>query len=278
MSHASALWALSLGLLVTQSHVAAQDGPDPVDSSASLSAGADEDIQLQGDKVAVERGPGHAAGTYTGVAPGGTLAKDVPASVTKTPATITWPGFQMRADGTSRVFIQSTTPLSTQPSAAPGKFMVNLPGAHVLSGTNRLPLETRYFNTPVTRVMLNTNREGAQLILEMRADVTPQLSSERGSSGYYFTYIDLPKGNFVSAEKPKLTVSVDGAPPPPAPHARLHIRKSSSNPSDLTTYLDSNVAAQANAHASAGGQQNDTETPPSIKAQTGASGQIKLGQ
>jgi hypothetical protein len=278
MSHASALWALSLGLLLTQSHVSAQDGPDPVDSSASLSAGADEDIQLKGDKSAAEHGPGHAAGTYTGVAPGGTLAKDVSASITKTPATITWPGFQMRADGTSRVFIQSTTPLSTQPSAAPGKFMVNLPGAHVLGGTNRLPLETRYFNTPVTRVMLNTNREGAQLILEMRADVSPQLSTERGTSGYYFTYIELPKGNFVSAEKPRAALTVEGAPPPPAPHAHLHIRKSSSNPNDLTTYPDSNVAAQANAHAAVGGQQNDAETPPSIKAQTRASGQIKLGQ
>jgi hypothetical protein len=277
MSPVSAHWALALGIVLTQSRVVAQDGPAPVDSSASLSAGADEDIQLSGDKVATDHGHEHAAGTYMGVAPGGALAKDVSASAAKTPATITWPGFQMRADGTSRVFIQSTTPLSAQPTAAPGKFLVNLPGAHVSGGTNRLPLETRYFNTPVTRVMLNTNRDGAQLILELRADVAPQLSSERGTSGYYFTYVDLPKGNFVSAEKPKATLSPDGAPTAPHLTRTTHSGKSASTPSDLTSDFDATTGARAQASTSAG-QQNDSEMPPSIKAHSAMSGQIKLGQ
>jgi hypothetical protein len=68
----------------------------------------------------------------------------------------------------------------------------------VVAETNRLPLETRYFNTPVTKVSLSLDRSGATLVLELRAAVTPQISSERGSTGYFFTYVDLPKGNFVA--------------------------------------------------------------------------------
>jgi hypothetical protein len=273
MSHGPpgrALWAVMLGFVVTQSHASAQDGPAPVDSSASLSAGADEDIQRSGDRANTEHEHDHPAGTYTGVAPGGSVVPP-PAVAGKTPATITWPGFQMRADGTSRVFIQSTTALDAQPSAAPGKYLVNLRGAHVSGGTNRLPLETRFFNTPVTRVSLSANHDGAQLILDLRAEVSPQISSERGSSGYYFTYIDLPKGNYVTVttvEKPKATAraATATASAPPA-----HRRRVASHPNDLTTYLDGDSSPSP----AAGSGNIDSETPPGIKPQH-PSGQIKL--
>ncbi|HEX4355303.1 MAG TPA: hypothetical protein VHZ95_20385, partial [Polyangiales bacterium] len=134
-------------------------------------------------------------------------------------------------------------------------------------GTNRLPLETRYFNTPVTRVMLTANHEGAQLVLDLRADVAPQLSSERGTSGYYFTYIDLPKGKFVTeADKPKPIASQTEAVPargPTAPRITRRVRRSS-KPDDLTTYLDSNPNSGPNAPAANSGN-SDPESPPSIK-------------
>jgi hypothetical protein len=273
MSHARALWLCLLGLLVTHSASAQQDGPAPIDTTASVSAGADEDIQLAANKPRQGSEHEHAAGTYTGVSPGGSVA---PSPATKTPATITWPGFQMRADGTSRVFIQSTTPLEPQPSAAPGKYSLHLPGAHIAGGTNRLPLETRYFNTPVTRVMLTATHEGAELVLDLRADVAPQLSSERGASGYYFTYVDLPKGKFVSeAEKPKpVAPSATPLPTagPTAPRIK-HVRRSSAKPDDLTTYLDTPSASPPAPAANSGNV--DPESPPSIKRQ---SGEIKLGR
>lgn len=189
---------------------AEQDGPAPINTTRSVSAGADDDIITQGDdrsRVALE--PGHADGTYMGVAPGaGAQPPAAAAARKKAPLTITWPGFQMRPDGSSRVFIQSTAPLETQPSAAAGRYALHLPNARIAAETNRLPLDTRYFNTPVTRVSLKADRGGATLLLELRSEVTPQISSEQGNAGYYFTYIELPKGSYMA-----------GASPAPAPEA-----------------------------------------------------------
>jgi hypothetical protein len=272
MSRDYAFWIVAFSLAATRSPaLAEEDGPQPVNTSASVSAGADDDI-MHGHEAASastsDRVQGHPAGTYTGVAPGGTATPAVGLPAGKSPATITWPGFQMRPDGTSRVFVQSTTPLNPQPSAAPGKYLVFLPGAHVSGGTNRLPLETRFFNTPVMRVSLSVNRDGAQLILDLRADVAPHLSAERDSTGYYFTYIDLPKGHFV--------VAVDKSKPAsPAPAAAVQATAPGVGPADLTTELDSNSQAAAAAHATSSAER---ELPPGVKAHTSVSGGLKLGK
>jgi hypothetical protein len=129
--------------------------------------------------------------------PGTSAAPPAPPSTPDAMPVITWPGFKMRPDGTSRVFVQSTVAIAPQSSAAPGKFSVVLPGAKVVAGTNRLPLETRFFNTPVTRVNIAVQRDAVTVSLDLRADVAPVVSTERGPTGYYFVYIDLPKGSFL---------------------------------------------------------------------------------
>ena len=266
MSRAYPVWVVVFSLTATNSPAAAEeDGPQPVNTTASLSAGADYGLASKPDApTSADTGHGHPAGTYTGVAPGNSATPAVNIPAGKGPATITWPGFQMRPDGSSRVFIQSTSALDAQPSAAPGKYLVALPGARVSGGTNRLPLETRFFNTPVTRVSLNVNRDGAQLVLELRADVVPQISSERGSTGYYFTYIDLPKGQFVAAgDKPKATTA--------NPTATAHLTPRTQGPDDLTTSLESDSDAAAVERA-------ERELPPNVKAHTSLSGRIKLGK
>jgi hypothetical protein len=154
---------------------------------------------------------------------------------------ITWPGFQMRTDGTSRVFIQSTVALSPQPSAAPGRFSVTLPGAKVAAGTNRLPLETRFFNTPVTRVNIAVQREAVTVTLDLRADVAPVISSERGPNGFYFVYIDLPKGQYTKAEP----AAIDAPPAPtPAPRART-TGGQALGPSSLSSSASGKAEAEA---------------------------------
>jgi hypothetical protein len=272
MSRVHTLWVVAFSLVGTRSPARAEeDGPQPVNTTASVSAGADDDI-MHGHEVASvstsDRVQGHPAGTYTGVAPGGSATPAVGVRAGQNPATITWPGFQMRPDGTSRVFIQSTAPMNPQPSAAPGKYLVLLPGARVSGGTNRLPLETRFFNTPVTRVSLSVNRDGAQLILDLRADVAPQLSSERGSTGYYFTYIDLPKGSFVVAvDKAKASSAASAA--------AVAATVPGTGPAELTTELDSASHAAAAAHAT---RSAEHELPPGVKAHTSVSGGLRLGK
>jgi hypothetical protein len=282
MSRISVYWAVVFGL-VTHAQAQSQEGrdphegPAPVDSSASLLARPDDDSFGQ---LRTQRGDAsgtaheHPAGTYTGVAPGsGTPA--VPIVPSKNPATITWPGFQMRPDGTSRVFIQSTTALDPQPlPTTPGKYLIRLPGARVSGETNRLPLDTRFFNTPVTRVSVSVHRDGTQLLLDLRAEVTPQISSERGAGGFYFTYIDLPKGQYVAgADKPKVASAAiapaaeRGSAPPPAPPAFPPPPQPPPEPVHTT---------DANVHAGASLQAGDDEAPPVVKGRLNS--RIKLGK
>ncbi|HET8934406.1 MAG TPA: AMIN domain-containing protein [Polyangiales bacterium] len=188
-----------------------RDGPGPVNSTQSISAGADMDIR---QKAGTDREPenaaamGHSSGTYAGVVPGKAKPAVPPkAPNAKAPLTITWPGFQMQPDGSSRVFIQSNKPLEPKVLKSPdGKFELELPGAHIAAKTNRLPLDTRFFNTPVKKVSVNAARSGAIVQLDLRATVTPQITSEQGPAGYYFTYIELPKGEYV--KQPTAGVSV----------------------------------------------------------------------
>jgi hypothetical protein len=246
MSGRASPWLVLLAISSTHMHARAEDddGPAPVNTSQSLSAGADEDFSTTRSGANAERGPQHTAGTYMGVVPGAASRPPAASVAAKAPLTITWPGFQMRADGSSRVFIQSNAPLAPQPTAAPGRFLVHLPGAHIIAGTNRLPLETRYFNTPVTKVSLSTDRSGVTLVLELRADVAPQLSTETGAAGYYFTFIELPKGNYVQTIEP----SKIAAAAPPEPSAARHISartRRMRRPDDLTTTLDTSDSARA---------------------------------
>jgi hypothetical protein len=247
--------AIALILTTTYTYVRAQDhGPAPLNTTQSISAGADDDIANRHDESSGVHGSEHAAGTYTGVAPGSATPPPAAAPVGKGPTTITWPGFQMRPDGTSRVFIQSNAPVTPQPTAAPGKYLLHLPGARVSAGTNRLPLDTRYFNTPVSRVSLSADHNGATVLLELRADVEPQLSSEVGSTGYYFTFIDLPKGQFIAsaphAKAPEANVSTAQAKP----------TKRASTPDDLTARGGSAPPKPSPTKAPL-----DDETPPGIK-------------
>jgi hypothetical protein len=196
------LWLAAVSLPAGVPVHAEDDGPPPVNTTRSVSAGADDDIITSGDAPlrAEAAGSEHGPATYKGVVPGaGAPPPAAAAARKKAPLTITWPGFQMRPDGSSRVFIQSTAPLAPQPVAVTGKYRLLLPGARIAAQNNRLPLDTRYFNTPVTRVSLSADHKGATVSLDLRSDVTPQISSEAGAPGYYFTYIDLPKGSYVTA-------------------------------------------------------------------------------
>jgi hypothetical protein len=172
------------------------------------------------------------------------------------------------------VFIQSTASVPVQTSMPPGKFVLKLSGAKIVAETNRLPLETRFFNTPVTRVSIASVKDGITVTLDLRAAVTPQVSSERGPSGYYFTYIDLPAGQYAQ-EVPVPETAAKPVDVPPQP--------------EHTTYLDGELdqqkkakaAGQASASAHA---EIDTETPPGIKPKSSTSSKanakagIKLGK
>ena len=233
----------------------------------SISAGADPDIMVpsagSSDTVRAEPSTaGHRLGAYAGVKPGSASVPPVPAPKSETRPVITWPGFQMRPDGTSRVFIQSTTALTSMPVASPAKFSLHLPGAKVSGNTNRLPLETRFFNTPVARVNIEEKRDGVTLVLDLRGDVEPVVSSERGPAGFYFLYIDLPKGQYVKTA-PALA---EAPPPPPSTTERAKTLEDSSE-----------VKAEVKTEANARGNVESTGGGAKVKGSASGKAGIKLG-
>lgn len=188
---------------------------------ATASAHAQEialNPEANGGKTA-KRGKGqldateHPPGTYAGVKPGGAAPPGTLAKPGAQPVEITWPGFQMQPDGSSRVFLQTTVPLDGRPVMAGNKLTMDL-GNALIVGASRFPLYTQFFNTPVTRVEIRRARKHTTLEITLRTPIEPRISNERAASGFQFLYLDFPAGDYL----PK-TASVErqGAPPPP-PH------------------------------------------------------------
>lgn len=136
---------------------------------------------------------------YNGVCPG---SSKVPEGIAAQPggaALVTWPGFQVLANGGSRVFIQTSVPVSPSLKREGSHWNVSLPGVSLPSGNARLPLDTSFFNTPVKSVHARPQKgAGVVIEVELRAklSVEPNLHSEKAQNGYFFVYLDFPAGNY----------------------------------------------------------------------------------
>lgn len=136
---------------------------------------------------------------YSGVCPG---SSKVPEGIAAQPggaALVTWPGFQLLANGGSRVFIQTSVPVQPTMKQIGSELLVTLPGVSLPSGNARLPLDTSFFNTPVKTVRAKSQK-GAGVVVEIelrsKANVSPNLHSEKAQNGYFFVYLDFPAGNY----------------------------------------------------------------------------------
>jgi len=156
----------------------------------------------------VEVRDSHATGDYAGVAPENQHTPPRHGAVQRSQAgtLITWPGFQMRADGGSRFFLQVSHPPQTELVRTEGRFELLVRGTSTHVRNTRRPLETRFFNTPVTRARLERRSRDLAFVFDLRADVTPTVSQQAGANGYHFVIVDFPAGTYV--EGPAL-------PPPP---------------------------------------------------------------
>jgi hypothetical protein len=214
----------------------------------------------------------HPRGTYAGVKAGGDQKPEinVDAKPGTTPAQITWPGFQMQPDGSSRVFVQSTAPLNSQAAMTSStQLVVDLGDAKVAGPNNRRPLDTSFFNTPVTRVTFKSAQKRIILELTLRAPVQPRITSDQAKSGFYFVYIDFPPGKYVQAP-----MAAEAPPPPPVTDG--------ASLDDAPSALDDR-ATDANASARASTAM-DGELPPGMskpkaggKAKARAKTGLKLG-
>jgi hypothetical protein len=227
----------------------------------------------------------HPPGSYAGVKPGGDQAPAVEAKPGSSPA-ITWPGFQMLPDGGSRVFVQVTTQVDVSAALVKDKVIVDFGNVAVPGQTNRFPLITKYFNTPVTSAEVKRANKRTTLELSMRAPVEPRLSHDQAKSGFHFVYIDFPPGAFLQTQESPAAAPAAPADLPEA--AKPESAATREAPSYVgETSASGSASARGKAGVSASGRASfgasasgsasmDNERPPGM-GETKASGTAKAG-
>ncbi len=156
-----------------------------------------QDTPGPGEGVTQER----PVGSYAGVAPGsGNTAPRSPSPGGQGPLLMTWPGFQQRPDGASRFFLQTTAPVQVEQRTEEGRFVLLMKNTGLHLRNNRRPLETRYFNTPVSRATVERRGRDLALVLDLRAPVTPMVSQERAGTGFNFVFLEFPAGSYLPEE------------------------------------------------------------------------------
>jgi hypothetical protein len=134
---------------------------------------------------------------YAGVVPGAALTPGNIAAKPGAGALVTWPGFQMLPSGGSRVFIQTSVAVTAELKREGRDYVILLQGVTLPAGNARLPLDTHFFNTPVVSVKTKmAKRRGVLVRLEMRSNVVPVVRTERSSTGYFFTFLEFPPGDY----------------------------------------------------------------------------------
>ena len=136
---------------------------------------------------------------YGGVVPGSDTTPDDIAAAPGGAALVTWPGFQMLPDGGSRVFVQTSVEVTPElkRDGQGDNWQVLLAHVALPPGNARRPLDTHFFNTPVTSIRTLARGQGVVVLLAMRAKLKPIVRTERAQSGYFFTYLEFPAGSFL---------------------------------------------------------------------------------
>lgn len=113
---------------------------------------------------------------------------------------LTWPGFRpSEAQGGGAFFLQLSSAVQSTTNASPGRFEVILPNVSTHVRNTRRPLETRYFNTPVTRVKVERRgRRNLAVVFELRQDVTPTVRlAPSNEEGFHYLWVEFPAGSYL---------------------------------------------------------------------------------
>jgi hypothetical protein len=137
------------------------------------------------------------------------------------------PGFETLADGSTRLSVEFSQPVSYDTRAAPGRVTYVMKGARVVRRNDYNPLVTVAFNTPVTSARLTPHGRDLWFVVELRAAVKPEVKTDAAKDGGMVIEIEFPKGDYVVAAadlrpagSPGPGSENDGAPDPSAPAAR----------------------------------------------------------
>ncbi|MDI3287707.1 hypothetical protein [Polyangium sp. 15x6] len=110
------------------------------------------------------------------------------------------PSFQILAGGVSRVWVEISQKVDVTEHKAEGRIAYRMKGVVVPTRTNRLPLETMFFQTPVGRVLLAELDDGdVDLVIELKQPSTPSYKLVETEGGVTLQ-VDFPAS--VASKKP----------------------------------------------------------------------------
>ena len=130
---------------------------------------------------------------YGGVTPGSENSENLPPKAEEIPEgalMLTWPGFMMHKDGGSCFFVQTSQPVETAWKKSEGRFELVLRNTQVHLKNNFLPLETQFFDTPVTRATVQRKaKKDVVMVFEMREDAMPTITQKKGKDGFNYVFV-----------------------------------------------------------------------------------------
>ncbi len=149
---------------------------------------------------------------YHGVTPGaGNNLPRVEELRGKAGTWVTWPGFFLRPDGGSRIFLQTTVQVQYQIEQKKKRIVIKLQDAEIFLSNNQNPLVTTHFNTPVKRTFLKKKRKKpAELVIELKVDISPVASQTVDRDGYHYMFIDFPPGTYPRERAPSIRPAFTG--------------------------------------------------------------------
>ena len=133
----------------------------------------------------------HAEGDYGGSVPGAAQREK---HRTAGPNTLTWVGFLKTETGGARVFLRVTSSVSPMQTVAGNELVARLPGFKLDVRNNSRPLNTKYFDTDVTRVRATKVKDGLEVRVTFAKNPREAtLSTEpapEADGGGTFVYLD----------------------------------------------------------------------------------------
>ncbi len=167
-----------------------------------------------------------------GLAPGFVLAQSHAAGphTASTQAASAEPGFETLADGSSRLFVALTKPVTYETKTARGSVTYVLKGARVRRRNNTNALVTVHFNTPVTTARLVPHGHDLWFVVELRAPVQPTVTMDTGKDGAAVMHIELPKGQYLPEAAAAPAPSSTAESPPDAPKSAASARPAAPSP------------------------------------------------
>jgi hypothetical protein len=132
-------------------------------------------------------------GDYGGVVPGAPKKAEPGKKAKKPPpkGTLSWIGFEVK-DGGSTVFLQSIAPFEVAQRVDGSTLVVTLTGVSRLAGNTWRFIDTRFFETPLSRVVAKRKGKGIEVRISFKNAKDAAQGSVRTATeadGLYYAYL-----------------------------------------------------------------------------------------